>query len=468
MKLEDSAARKLELGQVPISMISLATIRPSAKNNLLYKPINRNDPEILALAASIRKHGLREPLVITTDKVILSGHRRYAACKILRKTEVPCRIERLRSTDAEFLPLLREYNRQRVKGFDEIAREEILSADPEESHRLLVEHREKRAEIFVDPLDIQGFTRRAQISPAKQPFLEAIVGVLDAYRKFWPLTDRQIHYALLNDPPLIHAKKLSSTYRNDQKSYKALCDLVTRARLEGSIPFEAIHDPTRPVTAWNCHANVSNFIRKEMEGFLKGYYRDFQQSQPNHIEIVGEKNTLKSILDPIAADYRIPLTIGRGYCSLPPRKAMAQRFEKSGKQNLILLVLSDFDPEGEDISHSFARSMRDDFDILEIHPIKVALTQDQVEELQLPPVMQAKQTSSRYRSFVDRHGMNVFELEAVPPDRLQLILREAIDSVLDIDAYNAEIEAEKRDVAKLQGLRSSIAGRIQDLNIEGK
>ena len=28
------------------------------------------------------------------------------------------------------------------------------------------------------------------------------------------------------------------------------------------------------------------------------------------------------------------------------------------------MVLSDFDPEGEDIAHSFARSMRDDFGIL--------------------------------------------------------------------------------------------------------
>lgn len=98
------------------------------------------------------------------------------------------------------------------------------------------------------------------------------------------------------------------------------------------------------------------------------------QSQPNHIEIVGEKNTIQGVLRPVAMDYTIPYTIGGGYSSLPPRYAMAQRFKKSGKEQLVLLVLSDFDPEGEDIAEGFARSMRDDFKIKLVFPVKVALT----------------------------------------------------------------------------------------------
>ena len=57
---------------------------------------------------------------------------------------------------------------------------------------------------------------------------------------------------------------------------------------------------------------------------------------------------------------------------------MAVRFKRSGKEKLILLVLSDFDPEGEDIGRSFAQSMRDDFGITNIVPIKLALTAEQV------------------------------------------------------------------------------------------
>jgi hypothetical protein len=399
---------------------------------------------------------LRDPLVITLDDFILSGHRRYLACRLAGLTEVECRVADLRSTDPEFLVVLREHNRQRVKTFAEIAREEIVSADPEEAHRALLEHRRQQARIDTPCFRIVGSKQRSKISKAKGPLLTAIGSILAQRRDFWPLTDRQIHYALLNDPPLVHANKPKSTYQNTKQCYKALCDLVTRARLEGSIPFQAIEDPTRPVRAWNFPRGPGPFLRSELAYFLKGYRRDLQQSQPNHIEIVGEKNTVESTLRPVAADYCIPLTIGRGYCSLPPRQAMVERFLRSGKEKLILLVLGDFDPEGEDIAHSFARSLRDDFGVDQVHPIKVALTADQVRDLGLPALMKAKASSSRYGVFVGRHGEDVFELEAVPPDQLQSMLRQALDSVLDVNAFNTEIELEKLDAAQLEGVRRAL------------
>src|SRR5262249_46308333 len=159
-------------------------------------------------------------------------------------------------------------------------------------------------------------------------------------------------------------------YANNLQSYKDLCDLLTRARLDGSIPFTAIHDPTRPVTTWQVDRSINSFLRRELDGLLKGYARDLQQSQPNHIEIVGEKNTVASIIEPIAMEFCIPLTIGRGYSSLPPRYEMARRYRMSGRERLILVVLSDFDPEGEDIAHSFARSMRDDFGVYQVEAVK--------------------------------------------------------------------------------------------------
>src|SRR5262249_35502548 len=155
------------------------------------------------------------------------------------------------------------------------------------------------------------------------------------------------------------------------------------------------------------------FIRREIDTFLNNYRRNLMQSQPNHIEIVGEKNTIGSIIEPVAYEFCIPYTIGRGYCSTPPRKAMEQRFLKSGKENLVILFLSDFDPEGEDIAHSFAQYMRDDFDIYNITPIKVALTRDQVDEMDLPPGRIAKKGSSRRKRFVSENGEDTWELEAI-------------------------------------------------------
>jgi hypothetical protein len=381
--------------------------------------------------------------------------------------KVPCRTEPTRRADDldGFVRLLREYNRQREKSLDEKLREEVVSADPTEAYQSLIEHRRVQSALPTSGFDIVGVKTRCEISNAKLPFLGAVLKILEERRAFWPLSDRSIHYALLNDPPLIHASKSDSTYTNTPRAYKSLTDLLTRARLEGYIPWNAIADPTRPVVTWSVHREPRSFIRGELGNMLKGYWRDLQQSQPNHIEIVGEKNTIESIIRPVASEYCIPMTIGRGFCSIQPRYEMAQRFKASGKEKLILLVISDFDPDGEEIAHSFARSMRDDFGVDDIHPVKVALTAEQVSEYKLPvSPLQAKKLSTNREKFVARYGSDeVFELEALPPEELQALLRKAIDSVLDVDKFNAELEAEKADAAFLEGVRRTIHSAIGEM-----
>ncbi|MGO9913571.1 MAG: ParB N-terminal domain-containing protein [Isosphaeraceae bacterium] len=410
---------------------------------------------------SINQYGVKVPLVVTADGWILSGHRRYAAAKMAGLEVVPCQTEPIHRTDDpdKFLVLLREYNRQRVKSLDEQLREEVVSADPSEAYQSLIEYRQKKADeatAGAETLEIIGSKRRSRISPAKQPFLDAIRKVLKERRKFWPLSDRGIHYALLNDPPLIHASKPESRYRNTRQSYKALVDLLTRARLVKLIPMQAISDETRPVICWDVHAGVQPFLRAELASLFKGYWRNLMQSQPNHVEILVEKNTVAPIIKTVAAKYRIPLTSGRGFCSLPPRQAIAQRFAKSGKERLVLLIVSDFDPEGEQIAQSFASSMRDDFLIAATEAVKVALTAQQVEELALPPEMKAKTTSVNYPKFSAKHGDDVFELEAIPPTDLQGIMRAAIDEVIDVEAFNAELDCERDDAAFLENTRRRV------------
>ena len=467
-KPKTKASKKLEQG--PVSEMPLNQLRPSPENDRLYRPIDRNDPDLKALAKSIKRHGVREPLVVTLDDWIVSGHRRYAAAKLAGLDMVPVRVEAFRRDDDidRFIELLREYNRQRVKSFDEQLREEVVSAEPDEAYRALIEHREQSAVVDVETIYIKGSKQRCRISKAKQPFLAAIRRVLKARRKFWPLTVRQIHYALLNDPPLRHASKPNSTYANDEASYKSLCDLALRARLADEISIHAIADDTRPVIEWRGFDDTASFVRGELSDFLKRYRRNLQRSQPNHIEIIGEKNTVATIINRVARRYSIPTTMGRGYASLPPRRDMAARFHASGKQQLVLLFLSDFDPEGEDIAHSFARSMRDDFGIDDIVPVKVALTAEQVERFALPPMMQAKRSSSRYKRFVEQHGDTVHELEALSPEDLQELLAEVVDSVLDIEAFNAEVDAEREDAAFLDTTRRRVQRALRGVLGDGE
>jgi hypothetical protein len=472
-----SQRTRAETGHVPFKEICLERIQPHWLNDEIYGPVDPDDPDLLALAQSIRDYGLKEELVLTSDLYVLSGHRRRVAAKLAGLKKVLCQVEDFDSHDPRIPALLATYNRQRIKTADAILREEVVLSNPEEAYQDLLSHRVSQARLRCDEelefITLEEKRKRSRISAAKTPFLNAVIGILREYWDYRPLTDRQIHYYLLNNPPLIHAGKPNSRYANNQRSYKRLTDLLTCARLEGRIPFHCIHDPTRPVETWNFPASIAPFIRDQVNDFLKGYFRNLMQSQPNHIEIVGEKNTISGILEPIAAEYCIPMTTGRGYSSLPPRHAMSERFRKSGKYKLILLVVSDFDPEGDDIPQSFAHSMRDDFGIESVVPIKVALTYEQTQTMELatdeltPP----KTSSSRYKKFARRYGsdVNVYELEAIPPDQLQNMLRRAIESVIDKDAFLAEVEQEKRDAAYLDGVRKIVKktlGEIPELRSE--
>ncbi len=112
---------------------------------------------------------------------------------------------------------------------------------------------------------------------------------------------------------------------------------------------------------------------------------------------------------------------------------MALRFERSGKRRLVLLVLSDFDPEGDNIPCAMGPTLRDDFKIAEVEVIKIGLTSAQVTVLGLPPVMSAKTTSSRYDRFIQAHGSDtVHELEAVTPATLATMVANAFSSVIDM------------------------------------
>jgi hypothetical protein len=154
---------------------------------------------------------------------------------------------------------------------------------------------------------------------------------------------------------------------------------------------------------------------------------------------------------------------------------MVQRFERSGNAKMIILVISDFDPDGEEICMSHIRSIRDDFGIENVMAKKVALTHEQVKEFGLTNYVQAKkpkgkkgedpdpEAQNKYNRFVEKAGNDhAFELEAIPPATRARLLDEAIRSVMDIDAFNAEVEAEKQEAAKLQGLRVAIAPMLMD------
>jgi len=463
-----------ELGHAPVRKLS--ELKASPENDDLYGPVDPNDPTVRELAESIKQHGFKGSLVISLDDYILSGHRRRVAATLAEIVEVPCIVDPVYrrhpdspfATNPAFVAKLEAYNRQRVKSLDDMLHEAVVKANPKDAHRVLTQFRRAAAKIDSDSvIELREFNRRARISKAKIPFMNAIKGILQDLREYWPLSDRAIHYQLLNNPPLRHASKADSYYQNDKSSYKSLTELLTRMRLEGHIPFDCLEDSTRPIVIARAYAHAGLFMTEETDQFLKGYYRNLQQSQPNHVELVYEKDTGRSFVEPVALEFCIPLTVGRGFASLSPRVAMARRFKKSGKEKLIVISMSDLDPDGDEITHSFARSMRDDFRI-KVECVKAALTMNQVRELRLPPNrLKAKETSTNYPKYIERYGTeDVYELEALNPGQQRHLLTDAILSVIDVARYNQEIAKEETEAAFLDEKRQLAMLAMGDFKAE--
>lgn len=455
---EDSSMGPSKTKKQDLSYFHVGEISPAPENNLIYDRFSPGtDKDDRDLLISIAQTGVRDPLHITCDRVIVSGHRRHAAARLLRLGRVPAIVHQeycwAEMSRDERLMVLADYNNQRDKSFTEKVRENLITIDTDDAYHALVIDRKQRCRVVESNIKMRPRVKRKKITT--MDFLKAVQRVLQTERAYWPLTVRRVHYLLLNNPPLRHDRK-DGRYSNNQSHYKALTDLLIRARLARLVPMEAIIDETRPMNIVRTHQNPADFIRQETEDYLKYYNRDLLRGQQNHIEVLCEKDGLGRHVAEVASQYCITTTVGRGFASATPRWEMAKRYWNSKKANLVLLILSDFDPEGEVIAETFPRSMRDDFDIDNIVPLKVAISAADVEQYNLPSDMDAKTTSTNYRRFVEAHGTKVAELDAAPIDLLQRKLREAIEGSLDMDAFRVEQEQERKDAAEIRAMKKAI------------
>lgn len=110
-----------------VQVRSLDAIKPAPENEDVYRPIAFDDPEIRELAESIKKRGVLEPLLISLDGFIISGHRRYTAALLAGLEEVSVKIHDIsRKEDPEgFLKLVVEMNSQRIKNATELLPENL-------------------------------------------------------------------------------------------------------------------------------------------------------------------------------------------------------------------------------------------------------------------------------------------------------------------------------------------------------
>lgn len=262
--------------------------------------------------------------------------------------------------------------------------------------------------------------------------------ILDDYQaQGLRLTLRQLYYQLVT----------KNTIPNSEKSYKALGGLVSDARLAGKMDWDAIEDRVRRPRILEDFSSLKEMLEQN----LRTYRLQRWEGQENYVELWVEKDALAGVLSPICDQFHVTLMVNRGYSSSSAMYEASQRFmykldSQEGCQTLHLLYLGDHDPSGEDM----VRDIEDRLNMFDcsVYVKKIALTTEQVHRYN-PPPNPAKLTDSRARTYIAKHGRSSWEVDAIPPQELQKIVRGEIRELLDEDLMNKVIAREKVHKAAL-------------------
>ena len=146
-------------------------------------------------------------------------------------------------------------------------------------------------------------------------------------------------------------------------------------------------------------------------------------------------------LERVSLEYSVPVFSSGGFDSVSVKHAVAREFSTGG-QNVRVLHVGDHDPSGGHVFSSLAEDIdafAQRFDV-GVEFIRLAVTPDQIAEHELP-TSPPKPTDNR--SFEG----DTAQAEALPPDVLAEILRDAIESQFDLQTYAEALsqEASERD-----------------------
>lgn len=256
----------------------------------------------------------------------------------------------------------------------------------------------------------------------------------------YTLTVRQMYYQLV----------ARDIIENTIRSYQKIAKLINEGKNAGLISWYAFEDRTRAFiknTHWD---NPQQIINAAAEG----YFESMWDSQSNYkVYVIIEKEALVGILEATCAKYDVPILAARGY---PSGTVLFDFFKKEIEPNPdkihVILHLGDHDPSGIDMT----RDLTDRMDMFShsnytLIVKRLALNYNQIEELR-PPKNPAKDTDSRFTSYVNKFGYSSWELDALNPSYLNSLVTKNIELHIDFSTWEAkkyDIEGKKAQLKAL-------------------
>lgn len=240
---------------------------------------------------------------------------------------------------------------------------------------------------------------------------------------------------------------------NTEKSYKRVCEVISDGRLAGLIDWDMIKDRgrecIRPVH-WNSPADI-------VDAAASQFRIDKWAEQPHHVEVMVEKQALEGVLVPVCKELDIPFSANKGYSSSSAMYEAGQRLadaDGNGK-DCHVIYLGDHDPSGIDMTRDIDERLCM-FARCHVHVVRLALNMDQVEHYD-PPENPAKLSDSRAQGYIERFGTSSWELDALAPDVLANLVRDAVANLRDDDLWNEAVARE----AEMRGALAKMAAEYR-------
>jgi len=266
--------------------------------------------------------------------------------------------------------------------------------------------------------------------------IEAANDIIDEYtEQGFTLTLRQLYYQFV-------ARALLP---NSMKSYKRLGNILNDARLAGMVDWDSMEDRTRNLDQLPTWKDAPHLLRANARHFR----RDRWSTQNYWIEVWVEKEALSGVFAPVCKEMEVGLFSCRGYPSQSEVLGASGRFidYAMAGQETVILHFGDHDPSGIDMTRDIRDRLHMFEAYVEVH--RMALNLDQIEEHD-PPPNPAKLSDSRSTDYIRRFGSSSWELDALDPQTLSDLVRDAVDSYLDHDAWQEAVEKDEADQKRLR------------------
>jgi hypothetical protein len=271
-----------------------------------------------------------------------------------------------------------------------------------------------------------------------------------------PMTLRQLYYRFV----------ALDILENKESQYSYLGEAVKEARIEGRIPWHWVEDRTRSADAGDHDkTDPRDHFERWLDAFRncdQRFHRPRWEDQPRYVEVWVEKEALAGVFASVAEDLKVVSFPNRGYTSVTLLHDAAVRFREATEERDLeapptILYFGDFDPSGQDIERNIRDKLNDTFGV-PVEVERVALTRAQIEERRLPP-QPAKRTDARYETFVEEHGDLAVELDALPPEDLRGMVRDAVSERFDEDVHARVKRAQAEDRGRI---RERVSGVLDE------